>query len=477
MATGSLAAKLRTWRRNPMGFVDTLLRRPDGTSYGKGLDPWQREDLERALTTACHVWWERPRGHSKTQDAAAVALTRLVLGGHGQRIYFAAVDQDQSALAFDSLRGFVLRNELLAGWVRLLQRQAVVEATDSTLTVLAADAASSWGLRPVLVVLDELEAWRGDQATEFFYSLVSSLGKVKGARLLVCSTAGWDRTSLCWKLREQVRDDPAWIFVRRGQCASWVSPDFLEQQRRILPEHVFRMLHLNEWTEAGGAFLTHDEVADIFDEAMKVRETAADSAPHFIGLDVGLSHDATAVVVVHREKELVVVDAIQGWRGKPRDRVDLGAVEEWIRGAARRFSQAEVVADPWQAVGMLQRLAASGVRTRDVSFTQQYRDRIFSNLLQLVREKRLRCFPHETLKEELLQLSFTEKGGALRVDHRPGGHDDHAAALAMAALAAVEAGAEAPLVAPLGVGREGSYWRAADGYIDWKELFTSRREG
>jgi len=451
-----LAARMRAWRKAPMRFVEDVLRHPDGRSYGRGLDPWQREDLEVALTAGKHVWWERPRGHSKTQDAAAVALTQLILGGRGQRIYFAATDGDQAALAFDSLRGFVLRSQLLAEWVRLLHRQAVVEATDSTLTVLAADAASSWGLRPSLVVVDELEAWRGTNHEEFFWSLFSSLGKVPGARLLVCLTAGWDRTSLAWKVREQVQKDDAWIFSRRGQCASWISPRFLEQQRRVLPEHVYRMLHENEWTEAGGAFLTFAEVEAIFDPGLEPAE-AHQGVPHFIGLDLGLARDATAAVVLHAEEGGLVVDQIRTWQGSPGDRVRLASVEEWLKKAAVDFAPAQIVLDPWQAVGLAQRLRDAGLRVTEAAFTPGYRDRIFLNLLRLVRERRLRCFRHRRLKEELLGLSFTEKGGGLRVDHRPGGHDDHAVALAMAALAAAEQAWPPPLLAPDGVAGVGRW--------------------
>jgi len=45
-------------------------------------------------------------------------------------------------------------------------------------------------------------------------------------------------------------------------------------------------------------------------------------------------------------------------------------------------------------------------------------------------------FEHGALKDELLRLSFREVGGQLRVDHPSDGHDDHAVAVGMAALAA-----------------------------------------
>jgi len=430
--------QIAAWRKNKITFQDQVLKFPDGSSYGKNLDPWQREDMIALLETEKNTWRELPRGHSKTMDSAALALTELFLAAPGQRIYFAAADRDQAALALDSVRSFIAASvDILRGAVKVVKDTATVEALDSSLKILPADAPGSWGLRPTLIVFDELTAWRGEPAEEFFYSLYSSLGKVEGARCLVITTAGWDKTSLAWKLREKIIDDPGWNFLRRGQTASWISPEFLEQQKRILPVHVNQMLHDNEWSEAGGAFLTFEEVSGVFvPEMFPIKERR--EGDHFIGLDLGLSNDAAVGCVVHYENEKVIVDQFRTWQGSKKDRVDLQDVEHWTRAAVENYSRAKVIADPWQAVGMVQRLKADGFDVEEFTFSQKSRDQMFANLLDLIRNKQLKSFEHETLKDELLQLHFIEKNGHLRVDHRPGGYDDHVIALALAALVAVQ---------------------------------------
>jgi hypothetical protein len=110
---------------------------------------------------------------------------------------------------------------------------------------------------------------------------------------------------------------------------------------------------------------------------------------------------------------------------------------------AHRYSAFTLHADPWQAVQLTQNLQRAGVRVSDVSFTSSYRSKLFASLLEAIRGARLRCPPHETLKDELLRLSFRDSGGLLRVDHGSGQHDDHAVSLAMAVLAATSAGAGA----------------------------------
>jgi hypothetical protein len=210
-----------------------------------------------------------------------LALHHL-LSGPGRWAYVAAVDRDQAAIIADTIASFVRGSDLLRESLEVGRFRIVAPSTASVLEVLAADAASSWGLRPSLLVLDELSAWPR-QAEVFFQALFSSLGKVPGARCLVATTAGWDRRGLCWKLREQVQLDPAWVFSRRGQCAAWVLGEFLEQQRRILPRHIYQMLHENIWTQAGTAFLTWGEIDAVF------RQPALDPGDYFLGIDIGTS--------------------------------------------------------------------------------------------------------------------------------------------------------------------------------------------
>ncbi len=107
----------------------------------------------------------------------------------------------------------------------------------------------------------------------------------------------------------------------------------------------------------------------------------------------------------------IKLDTMKTWQGGPDDRVDLEEVGRWLLEASRRFSQLEVVADPWQGIGLVQSLQKRGVKSQDVSFSQQYRNRIFQNMLELIRTRKITCYPHVDLKKELLQLEFVEKGG------------------------------------------------------------------
>jgi hypothetical protein len=438
--TSAPAIDPRRWRTDVLAFLTDVLRLPDGRSYGAALDDWQREDLAAAADGG-NCWWERPRGHSKTLDAAALALHHIITTPNA-RGYFTAVDRDQAALGMDSLAAFVAGSPLLESTLKVDRWRVTAPTIGAQIEALSADAASSWGLRPSLLIVDELAAWRGDGATEFWESLSSSLGKVRGARMLVATTAGWDRTSLAWKLRGIVEHDPGWTFRRRGQCASWIDPAFLDQQRRLLPDHVYRRLHLNEWTEAGGAWLTHREVESIFDADRRPR-VDCDIEAHWMFIDLGTSHDATAIAIIHRRDDMFEVDAIGTWRGSPDDRVHLGDVKHWVLDASQRFTGLRVIADAAQAIRLVEELVAEGLAAEAKHITTSYREKLFTTALQLVRSGRLRSFPHEMLRDELLRMEWrTVAGRSPRVDHPTGGHDDHVFAVVGAALEAMDEAAK-----------------------------------
>jgi len=67
----------------------------------------------------------------------------------------------------------------------------VAERTGATLTILPADSASIWGLRPYFSVVDELTQWHATPRTlRVWEGLTTGLAKVHGSRLCVLGTAG-----------------------------------------------------------------------------------------------------------------------------------------------------------------------------------------------------------------------------------------------------------------------------------------------
>lgn len=425
--TRDLVDQLSRWRRDRMAFRREAILLEDGTPWGEVAEPWQLEDFA-ALDSGQHrhAYLERPRGHAKTFDLGTEAVTELILGRPGQQLFCAAADEDQARLLFEDVAGKFRRNPLLSASVRITQREITVRATGSRLRVLASDAPTSWGLRPDWIAVDELAEWR---RRELWDSLWSATGKRRRCRMLVISTAGWDFTSIASEVRQNAAREVDWYFTTRGQCASWIDASWLDQQRRTLPPHVFARLHESKWVEGAGAFLTREEVERIFAGPPPVNEAGP---RHIIGLDIGLVQDRTVACLAYRSGADVIAKLFRTWAGRAGAPVQLGEVEAEVTQLARTFS-APVILDPYQGVLLGQRLRDQGVEVYEHPFTLESRRRLFSVVLQLVRDGRLRCAPHEALRQELLTLEVSETTSGWRVDHRPGRHDDHVVALALAA--------------------------------------------
>jgi len=95
----------------------------------------------------------RPRGGSKTTDAAGVTLAALITQAPPRSTSHAyARDRDQASLLVSAIAGLVARTGL-AGLVDIGSWSVTVRATGARLAVESADAGSAYGHLPWLVVV------------------------------------------------------------------------------------------------------------------------------------------------------------------------------------------------------------------------------------------------------------------------------------------------------------------------------------
>ena len=99
-----------------------------------------------------------------------------------------------------------------------------------------------------------------------------------------------------------------------------------------------------------------------------------------------------------------------------------------------------MIFDPYQAVGMMQRLRDRGVRTEEFTFSAQSVGRLGLTLHNLIRSRSLAIPDDPELIDELENVRLRETSpGVVRMDHDHGRHDDRAVALALAAHHLLEA--------------------------------------
>jgi phage terminase large subunit-like protein len=144
-------------------------------------------------------------------------------------------------------------------------------------------------------------------------------------------------------------DDPeVW---RACNPASWIAMRDLNSQLRSpgFDELDFRRLHLNQWTKTRDAWLE----PGLWDSLREEDATIPDGAEVYLGVDVGLIHDSTAVVVAHKRADGRIVVKAHVWTAReddpgefvPGGRVQLEAVEQHIAALAKRYRVREVAYD------------------------------------------------------------------------------------------------------------------------------------
>lgn len=473
--------------------------------FGEAADPWQREDLAAILPSVARAigihdapaapmrhWWERPRGHDKSSSAALLACAALAAAERPISVILAAADEGQAALIHEAASKLVRLNPVLdgkreakglgRGLLKVQERRILAPRSGASAEVITSDAPSSWGLRPDVLIVDELSHWT-ERAEKFWESLFSALGKRKTACGLLITNAGW-RESWQWRLRERVRIDAAWRFSRLEGCvASWIPADLLAEQRRILPPLAFSRVWTNQWIDGAGDALRGDDV----DRSIVLPGPQAPEQGwvYYAGLDLGISRDQSALAVVGGGARIVpepepeqrpalprslqamidlgYLDAapaprrgdeipdfidtpaqrtlklvhLQAWASPPGGKVSLSDVEGAVRQAHARYRCAFWF-DPHQAQLLAERCRASGISMHEVPFTGSNLALMASALLERFASSSIELFPDEALLGDLRRLKIIVRNYGYRLDSArgPTGHGDRATALALAVLGA-----------------------------------------
>jgi phage terminase large subunit-like protein len=266
----------------------------------------------------------------------------------------------------------------------------------------------------------------------------------------------------------------------------WISPAALDDQRALLPESSYRRLHLNRWVAAEDRLTSLEALRECVTLDGPLRPEHG--VQYVVAVDIGLKNDRTVAAVCHaepiddrnpatwaasgdlsRDRERsdvvsitdwygrrdapipwvrpgeasretkpsrgsrIVLDRMEVWTGTRKDPVRLSAVEAWVWQAATAFG-AKVIFDPFQAVGMMQRLQERRVQVEEFIFSSGSVGRLAATMHVLLRDRALALPDDPELLAELANVRLRETSpGVLRMDHDPDKHDDRAIALAMAA--------------------------------------------
>lgn len=339
-----------------------------------------------------------PKSNGKTTIFAALALFHLV-GTRNARCYIGAASRDQATLMYDHARGFVARSDALAALVDVKAgyREIRSRADSGFLRVLAADANTTDGVGPTLALVDELHRHRSDALYSVFRD---GLGK-RGGQLVTISTAGDDPETPLGRMRaralelpDQQRDgfhlraasgDGGFVLhewavpdgedtddlevVKRANPASFVTVESLRERRESAStqERDWLRYACNRWVNQTDPWLPPGAWEACADPDVCIPA----GVPVWLGVDVGIRKDASAVAVVYPNPAGRVVVSARVFDPPARGHLDLGVVEQEIRDLADRHHVQSVSYDRWAFERSAQVLSDEGLLMVEFPMTNE----------------------------------------------------------------------------------------------------------
>ena len=362
------------------------LRLWKGEWYGKPfvLIPYQRDDIimpifgwKRADGTRRYriVYIEMGKKQGKSALGSGLELYMLVGDGEmGAEVYTAAADRFQAGIVHNEAAKMAQASPDLAPRLNIIdsRKRITYPRTGSFMQALSAEAYTKEGLNIHGLVFDELHA----QKNRVLWDTLRYGGAARRQPLILSiTTAGWDRTSICWeqhdyaeKVRDGIIEDDSFFgYIRAADIEDdwtdrkvWakanpslgiiVKEDELatmcrEAQESPAKENSFRRYRLCQWTEQATRWLAmhvwdaNSDGVDATDwkAAMAWRERMlAELAgqPCWAGLDLANTKDIAALVLMFPvDADFVVLP----WFWVPkvgaqrRERVDRVPYLTWAR--------------------------------------------------------------------------------------------------------------------------------------------------
>jgi phage terminase large subunit-like protein len=402
------------------------------------LEPWQRTLVAELLavdkdgrrkTRQALVGLPRKNGKSSLLSALALYFASIE-GEHAPDVIVAAGSRDQAAVVFDQARSFAASDPIIDLWFD--QQRFVMKCPESNGLIrrIAADGKLQHGLNPEIVIVDELHSFSTPRQVELWAAMQTATGARELPLTCSITTAGYDKTTILGQLFKaaielpqlEAREDGALLFARdedsgflfywfhvpedtdiedeaawmRANPASWVTADTLRQQLESpsMDQNSFRRLHLNQWTVTRTAWLP----TGCWDGMLDTTAVPEPGQTIYVGVDVGLVHDCTAVSIAWVRDNTVCVQShvfsavadVPAHEYYDTGRIDLEDVENYIRELAEKYHVAELVFDPRFFERSAQSLSGEGLTVAPLHQSSAAMSDAYQEFYASAREGRIR---------------------------------------------------------------------------------------
>lgn len=313
---------------------------PAGSSFD--LLPWQWQDVVAPL-----FGWKRPDGTRRYREAyieipkkngkstlsAGLGLYLLMADNEpGAEVYCAAADRNQASIVFREALHMVNASPALQTRLWPVPSQKILEysKTDSFWQVLSAESNTKEGFNIHGLIFDEFHA----QPSPDLYDVLKYGGAARVQPLFIyITTAGFDRTSVCWVkhcyadgiLTDEIDDLGFFAYIANaGEEDDWqaestwrkanpsygvtIAADHFSRMAKVasqspLEENTFKRYHLNLWTGQDVRWISVERWDECVQEYTEDDLLGEDC---YAGLDLAATRDINALVLYFPAKQVML---------------------------------------------------------------------------------------------------------------------------------------------------------------------------
>lgn len=361
-------------------------------------EPWQRDIFEEFLACdengipfwkSCHL--VVPRKNGKTLMLAALAVYRLIVDDDQPEILLAAATDKQAGRLFEQCMNFLRKAPDLDDMLH--RRESIGEivnpVTGGKIIRLPSSGETLDGYNPSLSICDELHAWGTPTRRRVWTSLNTADAARERTQVVSITTAGdamsrstgilgrmidsneangdcehspgvtisrdYEARTLIFNYNAATNDPTDVVKMKQANPASWITEEFLMRKAANpeLSNSEVLQLHGCVWAEAIEAWIPIQEWDKCRVSALEAE--IPDGAPVYVGVDVGLTHDSSAIAVAHMRDDGKIIIQATVWSALPNvvahvtvpgGRMDLSLLEDHIRYLAKRYTVEEIAYDP-----------------------------------------------------------------------------------------------------------------------------------
>lgn len=308
-----------------------MIRHWEGDASGKPfiLEPWQhwivgsivgfywKETQTRRFTSS---YIEVSRKNGKTALSAALALYFMIADGEdGAEIDIASNCLSQSKIAFNHCQNFARGLDPKGKEIRIMRDTVELPQTHGKIKAFAADSSKLDGFNAYVGIIDEYHEAKDSKVKDV---VQSSMTMRSNPHLMVITTAGFNRSGVCYKMRETAvevlyenkTDDSQFIAIYcMDEGDDWrdernwlkCTPNLnvtvrLDRMREEVQKAInnpsqevgVRTKTLNEWVQSSQTWIPDVYINEVTED---IDLSEFKRAPTYVGVDLAAVGDITAV--------------------------------------------------------------------------------------------------------------------------------------------------------------------------------------